>query len=47
MNDEIVRELSKKYNKKESCIKIMIYKCIGLGYNFKEFEILLQEFLKN
>lgn len=33
VEDEIMKELSKKYNKKEKIIKIMLEKSIALGYD--------------
>lgn len=43
---DIVLELSKKYNKKEQMIKIMIEKCCDLGYNLKESKELIEIFFK-
>lgn len=43
---DIVLELSKKYNKKEQTIKIMLKKCCDLGYNLKEGKELIEIFFK-
>ena len=43
---DIVLELSKKYNKKEQMIKIMLEKCCDLGYNLKEGKELIEIFFK-
>ncbi len=43
---DIVLELSKKYNKKEQMIKIMLKKCCDLGYNLKEGKELIEIFFK-
>lgn len=45
MEELIVKELSVKFGKKEEAIKIMLEKCIGLGYSVNEFENMLQEFI--
>jgi len=42
----IVKELSKKYNKKEALISEMIKKCKALGYDIKEAEKLIREFME-
>ncbi len=39
---DIVLELSKKYNKKEQMIRIMLEKCCDLGYNIKESKELIE-----
>ncbi len=44
--EEILKELSKKYNKKEQVIKIMFEKTSKVIYNIKEFENSLREFYK-
>jgi len=41
-----VKKLSKKYNKKEQMIKIMLEKCCDLGYNLKEGKELIEIFFK-
>ncbi len=43
---DIVLELSKKYNKKEQMIKIILEKCCDLGYNLKEGKELIEIFFK-
>lgn len=43
---DIVLELSKKYNKKEQMIKIMLEKCCNLGYSLKESKELIEIFFK-
>lgn len=40
----VVKKLSKKYNKKEMLILEMIKKCKMFGYNIKETERLIKEF---
>ena len=45
--DEITKELSKKYNKNETIVKIMLEKYINLGYNIKSFKKDLKDFYKN
>lgn len=44
--DNIIEELSKKYNKKKQVIKIMIEKCESLGYNIQESKEIVDIFLK-
>ena len=50
MNDvivgEILKDLSKKYNKKEKVIKIMFEKNNKMMYNIEEFKNSLEEFYK-
>lgn len=43
---DIVLELSKKYNKKEQMIRIMLEKCCDLGYNVKESKELIEIYFK-
>ena len=43
---DIVLELSKKYNKKEQMIKIILEKCCDLGYNVKESKELIEIYFK-
>lgn len=43
---DIVLELSKKYNKKEQMIRIMLEKCCDLGYNIKESKELIEIYFK-
>lgn len=43
---EIVEELSKRYNKKEKVIQIMIDKCIEMNYNIERVEELVDGFYK-
>ena len=43
---DIVLELSKKYNKKEQTIQIMLEKCYDLDYNIKESKELINIFFK-
>lgn len=42
--DEIVKELSKECGKKEKVIRIMIEKCIKLGYNIESSKRLVRTF---
>ena len=43
---DIVLKLSKKYNKKEKMIRIMLERCDNLGYTFKESKDLIEEFFE-
>lgn len=43
---DIVLELSKKYNKKEQMIRIMLEKCCDLGYNIKKSKELIEIYFK-
>ena len=43
---KVVEKLSEKYNKKESLLLKMIEKCDIFGYNIKETEKLIEEFIK-
>lgn len=36
--NEIIKRLSKKYNKKGEMISVMLEKCKELGYNIKSFK---------
>ena len=45
--DEIIKEISKKYHKNESIVRIMLEKYINLGYNIKSFEKDLKNFYEN
>ena len=42
----IVKELSKKYNKKEQMIQIMLEKCKNSNYNIKESKEIIEDFFK-
>ncbi len=46
VENEVIKELSKKYNKKEKTIKIMFEKCCDLGYELKESRELIEIFFK-
>lgn len=43
--DEIIKELSKKYNKKEKIIEIMLEKSMNLGYDVIESKENIEEFI--
>lgn len=43
---EVVKELSKKQNKKEVLIQIMIESCVEMGYNVKEGKEIICDFYK-
>ncbi len=43
---EVVKKLSKKYNKEEAIIKIMIKECKKLEYNIDETIRIIDEFEK-
>lgn len=43
----VVKKLSKKYNKKEKIIFEMIEICKELGYNIRESEVLIEEFFRS
>ena len=47
IKDEIIKELSEKYNKKEKIITIMFEKSFELGYNSKEAKENIIEFIVN
>lgn len=47
IKDEIMKELSEKYNKKEKIITIMFEKSFELGYNSKEAKENIIEFIVN
>lgn len=42
--EEIIKKLSKKYNKKEEVVEIMVKKCVELGYNIDEAKRLIKQF---
>lgn len=44
VEDEIVKRLSKKYNKKGEMIAVMLEKYKELGYNIKSFEKKCEDF---
>ena len=46
VENEVIKELSKKYNKKEKTIKIMFEKCCDSGYELKESRELIEMFFK-
>ena len=43
--NEVIKELSRKYNKKEKSIKVMFDICIKLSYNVNETISLIQQYL--
>ena len=45
--NEVVKELSAKYNKKEKVIKSMIEKSKKLGYNMESSKKCIDDFYKN
>ena len=47
VKDEVIKELSKEYNKKEIVIQIMIKKCEELNYSINESKKIIEEFLIN
>lgn len=47
VEDEVIKELSKKYNKKKKVIKILLEECNSFGYNIKESIEIVIEFFKN
>jgi hypothetical protein len=47
VKNEIIKELSKKYNKKEKNITIMLEKSFELGYNNEEAKENIIEFIVN
>ena len=44
--NKVIKELSKKYNKKEKVIKVMLEKTIKENYNKRDFKVLTEEFYK-
>lgn len=44
VENEIIKELSKKYNKNEKVIQIMVKKCMDLNYNINEGKRVIEEF---
>lgn len=44
---EVMKELSKKYNKKEKIIKIMLEKSIALGYDIVKSKENIIKFMKS
>lgn len=42
--DEIVKELSKKYNKREQVVKVLLDKCKIFSYNIKESKEIIINF---
>ena len=46
MEKKILKELSKKYARKEEILQIMFAECKKMGYNIEDFKNLLQEFYK-
>lgn len=47
VKNEIINELSEKYNKKKKIITIMLEKSFELGYNSKEAKENIIEFIVN
>ena len=47
VENEEIKELSKKYNKKKKVIKILLEECNSFGYNIKESIEKVIEFFKN
>lgn len=47
MKDNLVKELSEKYNKEEIFIKNIIQMTINKGYNLNETENIVENFLNN
>ena len=45
MEEKIIKELSVKYNKKESVLRVMLNDSKELNYNIMQFENLIEEFL--
>lgn len=44
VENEIIKELSKKYNKNEKVIQFMVKKCMDLNYNINEGKKIIEEF---
>lgn len=44
MEDMAIKEISKKYNKSENIVSIMIYEAKKSGYNLKQATALINEF---
>ena len=44
--EKLIKELSFKYNKKEKVIELMFTEATAVGYNMKEFEMIIDEFYK-
>lgn len=44
---EVVRELSKRQNKKEALIQFMLEDCVKIGYNIEETREFIDEFYRN
>lgn len=44
--EDVIKELSFKYNKKEKVIELMFTEATAVGYNMKEFEMIIDEFYK-
>ena len=47
MEEEIVRELSKEYKRRQKIIKIMIDICLKYEYNFEEAKNMIEQFYKS
>ena len=47
LENEEIKELSKKYNKKKKVIKILLEECNSFGYNIKESIEIVIEFFKS
>lgn len=47
VNDEMVKELSIRFSKKEKVIRIMFKKALEFGYNFQKTKKLIIEFILN
>ena len=45
--DEVVKELSRKYNRKEKVINAMFIKCFELGYSIENSQKHINEFCQN
>lgn len=46
VENEVIRELSEKYHKKEKLMRIMVEKCKKVGYNIQESKQIIMEFYK-
>lgn len=44
VENEVIKELSEKYHKKEKLIRIMVEKCKSLGYNIQEAKGMIENF---
>ena len=42
--ENVIKELSFKYNKKEKVIELMFTEATAAGYNMQEFEMIIDEF---